>query len=155
MTFNELELNKDVTEMGEEEAKETLSEFMEAHQKNQSEYDSLQVDLQETKTEYEEKIDDYEERISEFKEERAEEAAQYVKMPAGLLADRFSFSELEQIIEEGEEFSDVDDEAEEDDEPLTDFNNKEEKGRAESRDPPEQFRERAESKLAEYGIGGN
>lgn len=157
--FTELELNEDITDMSGEEAKQTLSEFMEAHQKNQSAYDKVVTDLSETETEYEQKLEEKEERIAEFKQERAEEAAEYVNIPASLLADKFSFSEIEQIIEEGAEFSEESEEADEadEDEPITTFADREEKGRAEGGSDRSQYRQRARQKLGEHGIptGGN
>jgi hypothetical protein len=157
--FTELELNEDVTDMDGEEAKQTLAEFMEAHQKNQSAYDAAVQEQRELETEYEEKLEEKEERIAEFKQERAEEAAEYVNIPAGLLADKFSFSEIEQIIEEGAEFSEESEEANEadEDEPITTFADREEKGRTEGGGERSQYRQRAKQKLGEHGIptGGN
>lgn len=148
--FNDLELSEDVDELSEEEAKKTLSQFMESHAKNRSSYDELQTELSETETNYEEKVEELEERISEFREQRAEEAAEYVRMPESLLADRFSIDELEQIIEEGSEaeFSQEQEEPEEeDDSPLTDFADREEKGRQDG-DNRAEYRQRAESVLS-------
>lgn len=154
--FEDLELNKDVTSMEEDEAKETLSDFMEAHQTNRSAYDELNAKLDDVETEYQEKLDEKEELIAEFKQDRAEEAAEYVNIPADLVADRFSFSEIEQIIEEGAEFSEQDedetDEAEEgDDSPLTTFSEKPEKGTVEGGSNPE-LRDRAREKLRQHGL---
>lgn len=151
--FEELELNKDVTSITEDEAKKTLSEFMEAHKSNRSAYDELKNKLDDKESEFEEKLEEKEERIAEFKQERAEEAAEYVNIPAELVAERFSFSEIEQIVEEGEEFSESaeDEEEDEEDEYLTTFSEKPEKGRTES-GGPSKYRERAEQKLADHGI---
>lgn len=153
--FEDLELNKDVTSMEEDEAKETLADFMEAHQTNRSAYDELKSELADVETEYQEKLDEKEELIAEFKQDRAEEAAEYVNIPADLVADRFSFSEIEQIIEEGEEFSGADDGDdagdESDDSPLTTFSDKPEKGTVEGGSDPE-LRERAREKLSQHGL---
>lgn len=148
--FNELDLNKDVEDMDEEEAKKTLSQFMASHQENVTAYDTLQTELEETETEYQEKIDEKEERIAEFKEGRAQEAAEHVKMPANLLVDRFSIEEIDQIIEEAEdaEYSEEEEaEADEEEENLTTFSEKEEKGRADSSDNRTQYRNRAKQVL--------
>lgn len=136
--FNDLELNDEIPSMTEEEAKKTLSEFMESHQTNRTAYDELSTELDETETEYKEKLDEKEDLISDFKEDRAEEAAEYVNMPAELLADRFSFDEIDQIIEEGAEFSeeeegDPEDDPEDGDGSLTTFSDKPEKGKGGSK----------------------
>lgn len=147
--FHELDLQKDVASMEEEEAKETLSDFMEAHQKNQTAYDELSEERDEIETEYQEKLEEREELISEFKQERAEEAAEYVNMPADLLVDRFSLDEIDTIIEEGSEADFSEDEPEdepEDEQTLTTFSEKPEKGRRESNDSFGDT-ERAKSKL--------
>lgn len=149
--FTELELNKGVEDMSEEEAKKTLSEFMESHQKNRTAYDELQIELEETETEYQEELDQLEERITQFKHERAEEAAQHVNMPADLLVDRFSLDELDQIIAEADEadFSEEEPEGEEgeEDDKLTTFSEKPEKGRAEGGKDRTEYRQRAKQLL--------
>lgn len=153
--FTELELNKDITAMDADEAKETLSEFMEAHKTNESAYDELSNELSETEAEFSEKLEEKEKRIEEFKYEYAEEASDYVNIPTDIVAERFSFSEIEQIIEEGAEFSEETDEAEEaeEDEPITTFSEKPEKGEREGGRSGD--RQRAKQKLSQYGIGGN
>lgn len=131
--FKELDLGKEPSELEPDEARETLVDFMEAHQTNRTAYDELQAELDDVETEYQEKLDEKEERISEFKEERATEAAEHVKMPAEVLADRFTFSELDQIIEEAEEFSEEGDDGEDEDEgddALTTFSEQPERGEA-------------------------
>lgn len=130
--FTDLDLSKDVSNMEEGEARETLVDFVEAHQKNRTAYDELQDELSEVETEYEDKIEDREEVIAEFKKERAEEAAEYVNIPADLVAERFEFSEIEQIIEEGAEFSEEgEDGGEEEEDPfITTFSEQEERGEA-------------------------
>jgi hypothetical protein len=154
--FKELEINKGVDEMSEEEAKKTLSEFMESHQKNRTAYDELQTELDETETEYQEKLEEREERIHQFKQERAEAAAEYVNMPADLLVDRFSIDEIDQILAEADEadFSEEEEtpEEEEGDENLTTFSEKPEKGRAESGGKKAEYRERATSVLKNKGF---
>lgn len=128
--FTELELKTEIADMDDEEAKKTLSDFMEAHQKNRTAYDELSSELDEVETEYQEKLEAKKEVISGFKQERAEEAAEHVEMPADLLAARFSFDEIEQIIEEAAEYNESDESDEEDDEDsaLTTFAEREEKG---------------------------
>lgn len=155
--FTELELSTDVSSMEGDEAKETLVDFMEAHQKNQSAYDELSNTLDEKEAEFSEKLEEKEERIEEFKYEYAEEASEYVNIPTDLVAERFSFSEIEKIIEEGAEFSEESEDADggEDDDPemITDFADRPEKGQREGGHTGD--RQRAESKMAQYGIGGN
>lgn len=156
-TFNELSLDTDIEEMSEEEAKETLADFMDAHTANQKAYDARISEIHETEQEYSEKLEQYEDMVAEFTERRAEKAAEYVKMPAELLADRFSYEELDQIIEEGEDadFSEEDetDEEEEDDDRLTTFADRPEKGKKESKNKTTaEFRERAQSALANKGF---
>lgn len=147
--FNELDLTKTPDDMEPEEAKKTLSEFMQAHKTNQTAYDELEQELDDVQTEYEEKLDEKRERIEEFRQERAEQAAEYVKMPADILADRFSIEELDQIIDEAaesDEFSEDTESEEEEDESLTTFSDREEKGEAKGGRSTE-YRERAKERL--------
>lgn len=148
--FTEVDLDTEVDDMDAEDARETLSQFMEVHEQNKDAYDNLSAEFKQAEEEYEQTIEDKEERIAEFKTQRAEEASDYVKMPADLLAERFTFSELDQIIEEGSEFSEEDEESEEDDEMLTTFAEKEEKGRTEG--GTSKYRDRASTKLSEHGL---
>lgn len=133
--FTEIDLAKEVSEMEPDEARETLVDFTETHQENRTAYDELATELDEVETEYQEKLEEKEERIAEFREERAEEAAEYVNMPADILAEKFTFSELDQIIEEAEEAEEFseDDEADEEvetEDNLTTFSEKRERGQA-------------------------
>lgn len=150
--FTDLDLQKDISDMEGDEARETLVDFMEAHQTNRSAYDGLQAELDEVETEYEEKLEEREELIREFKEDRAEKASEFTNLPADLIVERFEYSEIEQIIEEGEEFSEAEDETEEEDEESTllEFSEKPEKGRAES--GGNKYRDRAADKLAGHGF---
>jgi hypothetical protein len=152
--FNELELNKSVDSLEADEAKKTLSEFMEQHQKNQAAYDELNDEIDELETEYKQEIAKLEKRVTEFKEERAEEAAEYVNMPADLLVDRFSIEELDQIIEEGADADFSEDEPEDEDEPenLTTFSERPEKGRKESGSKNNEAVERARNRLRDHGF---
>jgi murein DD-endopeptidase MepM/ murein hydrolase activator NlpD len=150
--FNELDLAKDVSEMDGDEAKETLAEFMDAHEQNQEAYDTLKAEKRKEAEEYSEQIDELEERVSQFKQERAEEASQYANMPADLLAERFSFSELDQIIEEGEEATDEEDtefseDEDAEDERLTTFSERPPKGKQESSGGSSYNRDRAKEKI--------
>lgn len=137
--FTELEVNAEIPSMDGDEAKETLSEFMESHKKNQSAYDELASELDDAEAEFKQELEEKEETIGEFKEKRAEKAAEFVNLPEELVADRFEFNEIEQIIEEGEQFSEEDAAESEDgeggedggDEPITTFSQQEEKGRRE------------------------
>lgn len=152
--FHDLELDSDVSDMEADEAKATLADFMEAHQKNRQAYDAARSELDDVESEYQEQIEEYEERIAEFTEQRAEEAAEYVNMPADLLADRFSIDELETIIDEGQEaggdedFSDEPEDEPEDDETLTTFSEKPEKGHR-TDNSGSKYRETAKQKLQE------
>lgn len=155
--FTELGIEKDVDEMEESELRETLSDFMEEHTKNKEAYDSLRTEFQDELDEKDERIEDLESRVSEFKQDKAEEAAEHVKMPADVLAERFEFSELEQIIEEAEEFSE-DDETTEGEESesdyLTDFADREQKGKQEpsGNGPTRENRERAKRAMQNQGF---
>lgn len=151
--FTEIDLAKEIPSMSEDEAKETLSEFMETHQKNEQAYDELHTELDESEAEFEEQLEDYEETIAEFTQRRAEEASEYVNMPPELLADRFNFDELGKIIEEGEEadFSE-DEETEEEETHLTTFAERGEKGKREPEDGTSRFRDEAEAALAQKGV---
>jgi hypothetical protein len=152
--FNELNFNKSVEDLEAEEARKTLSEFMEQHQKNQAAYDELEDDIDELETEYQQELAKLEKRVTEFKEERAEEAAEYVNMPADLLVDRFSIEELDQIIEEGADADFSEDEPEEEDEPdnLTTFSDRPEKGRKEAGSKNTEAVERARNRLRDHGF---
>jgi len=144
--FTELDIEKDIDNMEESELRKTLSDFMEQHETNIEVYDGLKVEYEDELDEKEDTIEGLRERVSAFKQERAEEAAEYVKMPADVLAGRFDFSELDQIIEEAEEsdeFSEDDDEDEEESDYLTDFAEQPQKGRQESRERSQKHRDRA------------
>lgn len=155
--FTEVDLDTDIPEMEGDEAKETLSEFMKVHKENRQAYDERVTEAEETASEYQEELEDKEELISDFKEERAEKAAEYVSMPAELLADRFDFSELDQIIEEAEEAeegeeTEFDDETpDEEDDSLTTFSEQPEKGEWEN-DNRAKYRDRAKERLAQKGF---
>lgn len=157
--FTELDLNKDVADMEAQEAKQTLSEFMEAHKKNKQAYDSKAAEVDAVEDEYSEEIETLEEQLAEFREARAEKASEYVNMPPELLSERFSLDELEQIVEEGEqaaEFSEEpdagDESPEEDDGNLTTFAEREEKGRREGSSGRSKYRERAKERLEAQGF---
>jgi hypothetical protein len=142
--FNDVELEKDVEDMEEDELRETLTDFMEVHQSNQEAYDA-------TVTEYSEQLEAAEERVSQFKEERAEEAAEYSNVPVDIMVERFSFAELDQIIEEGDEkFSEEDEDDESEGSELldTEFSEKPEKGRTDTGSA--KYRERAKDKLESH-----
>lgn len=162
--FTNLDLNKSIEDMTEGELRETLSDFMDAHEDNRQAYDTKADEVDEVETEYQEQIEDLEEKVTEYKESRAAEAAEYVNMPSSILAERFSFSELEQIIEEGEaseEFADEEGDNEDDDEPdrLTTFAEREQKGQVDNGEKPAnpKFRRSASELLSEKGlsIGGD
>ena len=155
--FTELDLSKPVEEMEADEARETLTDFMEAHRSNQDAYDAVQSEVDEIEAEYSEQIEDYEKMLTEFREDKAEEAAEHVNMPADLLADRFEYSELEQIIEDGEEFSEEpeDDEGDEEETSLTTFSDKPQKGRKEDTNGTERYRDEAASALSSHGFPTN
>lgn len=155
--FTELDLTKEIDGMDGEEAKMTLSEFMESHQKNKTAYDELASEIESVESEYTEKLEDLEETISEFKDEKADTAAEYVNMPADLIASRFSLEEIEQIIEEGAENFSEEEEEEDDTEPdrYTKFSDRPEKGRSDSDKRDKQVRARARSKLQSFGFPGD
>lgn len=152
--FTELDLSKPVDEMEADEARETLSDFMDAHRQNQDAYDAVQAEMKDIESEYSEKIEEYEQMVAEFREDKAEEAAEYVNMPAGLLADRFEYSELEQIIEDGEEFSEEEpeDDPEDDETNLTTFAEKPQKGKQEKTEGTARYRDEAKAALGNHGF---
>lgn len=153
--FNELGLGTDVSDMDDDEVRETLVEFMEAHQKNQEAYDETVSEFEDRIDEVQAQKDDLEQTIGELKTEYAEAAAEHVNMPAELLEERFDFNEIRQILEESAEFADADDD-ENDGLPLTDFADKEQKG--ETSEGGEEggdgygFREDAATHLERHGI---
>lgn len=155
--FTELDLGKEVDDMDEEELRTTLSDFMQEHEQNIEAYDGLETEHKEQLSEKDERIEDLQDRVSEFKQARAEDAAEHVKMPADVLAERFSFAELDQIIEEAEEFAEEDEseeESEEESKYLTDFAQREQKGKQEGggRGPSKKHRDRAASALRNNGF---
>jgi ADP-ribose pyrophosphatase YjhB (NUDIX family) len=156
--FTELDLNSSVSDMDEQEAKQTLSEFMEAHKNNQQAYDTAVAEQEAIEEEYSERVDELEQKLGEFRDDRAEEASEYTNMPPELLAERFSLDELEQIIEEGKEadFSEEKDEPDEDNEPdsLTTFADREEKGQT-GGEGASKYRSQAKAKLADHGFPTN
>jgi len=130
-----------------DEAKATLAEFMEKHKENVDEYESLKTEF----SELEETHEEAQETLSDLRTKFAEEAAEYVNLSPTVIAERFEYSEIVQLIEEGEssqEFSEDTDEPEEDDDgQLTTFSEKEEKGNRESKSPGEQYRDDAADRL--------
>lgn len=151
--FTDLSLTKDVEDMSEAEAKETLSDFVSEHESNQSAYDEMKTEYEEKIDAREERVEDLEARVEEWREEKAAEAAEYVQMPSGLLADKFSIDELEQIIDEGAEFEqEAEEEDEKEEEPLTTFTEKPEKGKEEGSGFSEDVEKRARQRLAERGF---
>lgn len=154
--FTEMDIQKDVDEMEESELRKTLTDFMEQHEKNTKAHDELRAEWSEKVEDREQKIEALEERLGEFKQRRAEEAAEHVNMPADILAERFDFSELDQIIDEAEEFSEEpeEDESEEESDYLTSFAEREQKGRRDgsSGGPSKQHRERAKRAMKNQGF---
>lgn len=155
--FNELSLNKEISEMEDDEARETLVDFMQAHAENREAYDELSTKLDKTDTEFREELEKYEDKLESVKAEYAEEAAEYVNMSSELIQDRFSLDEVKQIIDEAEgseEFSESEEPEDEDEDRLTTFAQREEKGRREAEDGPTRFRDEAQSALrAKWGAG--
>lgn len=155
--FTELDVQKDIDEMDEAEARETLADFMEQHKKNVEAYDERETEFSERLDEKQSELEDLQEKVSEFKQEKAEEAAEYANMPADILAERFEFSELDQIIEEAEEsgeFTEDEDsvEDEDEDESLTTFSEKEQRGRQEGGGRSKEHRNRAANALRNNGF---
>jgi predicted nucleic acid-binding Zn-ribbon protein len=151
--FTDLDLTKPVDEMEADEARETLAEFMDSHRDNREAYDELQTEFSQREDELTDEVEELEGRVAEFTEEKAERAAEHVKMPADLLAARFSIDELEQIIEEGEEFSEGPEDEPDDEGPeLTSFTEKKQKGRLEDEDRSAQFRDHAKTLLSSQGM---
>lgn len=153
--FTELDIQKDVDEMDESELRKTLSDFMEQHKKNTEAHDELRAEWSEKVEDREEEIEALEGRLSEFKQRRAEEAAEYTNVPADILAERFEFSELDQIIEEAEEsgeFSEEEEDETEESEYLTDFAEREQKGRQESGGTSKKHRDRAKRAMKNQGF---
>lgn len=70
--FKELEPKDDLDELDGEEAKEALSQFMEAHEQNKTAY----AETKESAEEARERADEAEETLSEFRETLAEDAVE-------------------------------------------------------------------------------
>jgi len=147
--MHEFELQTDPEEMDGDDAKATLAEFMEKHRENVEEYDELETDF----SELEEEHDEQTEALAELRTKFAEEAAEYVNLAPDVIADRFSYSEILSIVEEGdnsEEFSEDEEpeDAEEDEEgQLTTFSQREEKGKRESTDVTSDYTDEARDRL--------
>lgn len=153
--FNELELEQDVADMEGEEAKETLVDFMEAHQKNREAYDATVTEFKDKIDEVQEQKNEIEDTLGELKTEYAEEAAKHVNMPAELLEKRFDFAEIRQILEDAAEFAESQEDEEDTGLPLTDFADREPKGKTgDGGDGGEGygFREEAAKHLERHGI---
>lgn len=147
--FTDLEIDADIDELGGNEAKKTLAEFVEKHKQNREAYDELQTDFEQKVSQYEEELSEYEEKLEDLTFERAEQAAEHVNMPADLIADRFSLDEIDQIIDEATEHSE---EPEEDDEDrLTQFDDRPAKGDKKGSDYREKYREEAKEMLRQHG----
>lgn len=147
--FNEIDLAKDVSDMEGDEARETLADFMQTHEANVEAVDELRSQYAETIEGLESEKEDLQEKVAEFTQERAAEAAEFVNIPADLLVDRFSLDEIEQIIEEGEEYSETN-EVEEEEDRLTTFADREEKGKQEKEETrPARYRDDARERLGQ------
>lgn len=147
--FKELDLDGEVSDMSEDEVRETLVDFVQAHKENRAAYDA-------TVSEFEDKLDEIrtekeaaEDELGEIHSQYAERAAEVTNMPASLIEERFDFSEVKQILEEAEEageFSEESEESEESDESrLTNFTERPDKGKQEKESTgTSQFRDDAE-----------
>ena len=155
--FTDADIDGDVSSMSGDEARQTLIEFMDVHATNRNAYDELQTEFNDTVAELEEENESLEARVSEFKSDLAAEAAEFVKLPQDLVADRFSIEEIEQIIAEGEEFADTDADDDSEDEQMTTFSEKDEKGKTAepSSGAAGEKRQRAATLLSQNGFPAN
>lgn len=129
-----------------EELRATLAEFMEKHDDNIEEYESLQEDHEGLQSEYSEAQDALDNLRTKF----AEEAADYINLSPEIIADRFSYSEITQIIEEGEKAEEFAEDEDEEVDAFTTFSEKEEKGREEGGNA--ETRTDAEQRLGSFGF---
>lgn len=139
--FQEMEVDEDLSEIPEDELRSTFAAFLETHESNVEAVNNLRASYSEKVESLESEVESLEDKVSEFTQEKAEEAAQYVNIPEELVAERFSLEEIEQIIEEGEEFSESNEE-EDEDSPLTTFAERGDKGK-QDKEPSTEFRQRA------------
>lgn len=126
--MHEFELKTEPDEMEPEDLRATLTDFMEKHDENVDEYRELESDFSETK----DALEDAEDTLDTLKTKFAEEAADYINLDPHIIAERFTYSEIVQIVEEGDE-ADFSEDEQTDDEPdtLTTFTEREEKGNLE------------------------
>lgn len=154
--FKELDLNKEVSDMEGDEARETLVDFMQAHRENREAYDAVISEFEDELDQVNDEKEELEQTVSKFKDELAEEAAEVTNFPADLIKTKFSLSEIETVLEEAEEageFSDSSGEEEEEEEPsLTTFSEKPEKGKRDPEDTPSKYRDTARALLGQHGV---
>lgn len=154
--MHEFTLNKSTDEMDDEELRSTLDEFMNKHEDNVSEYETLEAD----RDEFIEKVEDLEAQVSDFSETEELLTAQFSEVVAdqweGLeadeVADRFSLDELLDKAEAFGAFSlptdaadDAGDDVDSGDDPT--FADKPEKAPAVNEGDRSAFRDKAESDL--------
>lgn len=149
--FTDLEIDADIEELGGNEAKKTLAEFIEKHKENREAYDELTTDFEQKVSDYEEDISQYEEQVETLRFEKAEEAAEHVNMPADLISDRFSLDEIDQIIDEATEHTEGGSEEEDESDSLTEFDDRPPKGDKNDTDYREKYREDAKEMLRQHG----
>lgn len=153
--FNNLELNKEISDMEGDEAKETLSEFMESHKKNSQAYDEVQTEFEDRIDELENDKEELQETLTTVKSEYAEKAAEKTGFTEEVLMKRFDFQELRGVVEEiedADEFSEEEEEETEEEQRFTQFAERDEKGKTPPDDTPNQYREQAKTLLAESGL---
>lgn len=142
-------MDEDLSEIPEDELRSTFAAFLETHESNVEAVDDLRATYSERIESLESEKEDLEDKVSEFTAEKAEEASEYVNIPEEIIVERFSLGEIEQIIEEGEEFSESSEE-EEDDEPLTTFANRGEKGKKDKESAATEYRKEAENLMSKH-----
>lgn len=149
--FENLELGEEISDMEGDDAKETLSEFMESHKKNSQAYDEVQTDYEDRIDELENDKEELQETLQTVKSEYAEKAAEETGFTEETLMKRFDFQEIREVvdeIEEAEDFSEEDEE-EEEEQRFTQFAERDEKGKTPPDDGRTADRETAEKLLSD------
>lgn len=152
--FTELDLNKDVSDMEDDEARETLVDFMQAHRENREAYDSVISEFEDEIENITDEKDELEQTLGEIHSQYAEKAAEVTRFPQDLIEERFDFAEVKQILAEAEEAGEFSEESEEEEEEpsLTTFTERPEKGKRDPENTPTKYHDTARELLAQHGV---
>jgi hypothetical protein len=97
--MKEIELEKPVDEMGEDDLRETLATVLEAHAEGVKTYSELESE----RNEYAKQVEDLVEQIGEATAYFADRATEYVNLPAETIIERFEFAEVRELAEQADQ----------------------------------------------------